>query len=109
MLFQLEYSDNHTETEDIATVKIGELGTVLVILLKRFCPQRILCSLFTSSVINVFNSLPYNVEDVVSLRVDSVHVTIRNNQSELAAQVEPYIHKGEVSQETFLVSGLCHK
>ncbi|KAK6736452.1 hypothetical protein RB195_019250 [Necator americanus] len=86
-VYTLEYSGNHTETETIALIKTSEVGTV---------------------TINVFNSLPYNVEDVVTLRVDSVHVALKNDEGDVAAQIEPFIHHGEISKDEFLLCFRCH-
>uniref|UniRef100_A0A1I7X6F2 Alpha-mann_mid domain-containing protein n=1 Tax=Heterorhabditis bacteriophora TaxID=37862 RepID=A0A1I7X6F2_HETBA len=54
--------------------------------------------------IQVYNSLPYNINDVIALRVDTVDITVFENGKEIEAQIEPYIHLGDIAQKTFLIT-----
>ncbi|CAJ0597017.1 unnamed protein product [Cylicocyclus nassatus] len=83
----LEYSDNNNETESLEVLEVAKLGRI---------------------VVNAYNSLPYDIEDVVSLRVDTANVAVSINGGEVKAQIEPYIHQGTIPQHSFLLAFRCH-
>ncbi|KAJ1366364.1 hypothetical protein KIN20_027003 [Parelaphostrongylus tenuis] len=78
----LEYPKLPTETETLLEVNIAVLGSV---------------------IINVYNSLPYDMEEIVQVRVDTANVSVRNGEEELHGQIEPYIHLGEIAPNSFLL------
>ncbi|CAJ0609599.1 unnamed protein product [Cylicocyclus nassatus] len=82
----LEYSTSNSETESLEVLKVEELGRI---------------------VVNAYNSLPYDIEDVVSLRVDTANVAVSTDAGEVKAQIEPYIHQGAVSKDSFLLAFRC--
>lgn len=54
--------------------------------------------------ISVYNPLPYSLSDTISVRVNSSRLQVSSNGNAVPAQIEPFIYKGDVAQDNYLVS-----
>ncbi|CAI4229825.1 unnamed protein product [Auanema sp. JU1783] len=52
----------------------------------------------------LYNSLPYKLQDTVSVRVDVPFVRVEYNGKAVPAQIEPFVYLGEIAQKSFLLT-----
>ncbi|VDL77341.1 unnamed protein product [Nippostrongylus brasiliensis] len=55
--------------------------------------------------VSILNTLPYRLEDIVSVRVNSSQVgVVQEDGKPVESQLDPYINRGEIDNATFLLS-----
>ncbi|WKX91499.1 hypothetical protein Q1695_009939 [Nippostrongylus brasiliensis] len=79
----VEYYESNTKTTALKTLEVGDRTIVL----------------------RVVNTLPYQLHDVVSVRVKSVEIAVSDEDGKpVESQIEPYVKNGRIDKATFLVS-----
>ncbi|XGW19828.1 hypothetical protein V3C99_003566 [Haemonchus contortus] len=51
--------------------------------------------------LKIINTLPYHLEDVISVRVDCTTIDVKLDGVSVEAQIEPYIRNGKIDSKTF--------
>ncbi|PAV69612.1 hypothetical protein WR25_02103 isoform F [Diploscapter pachys] len=63
--------------------------------------QAVSITSLSSAVLRVFNPLPYAIDDVITVRVDSRNVAVYQDNAPVEAQLEPYISNAQIAQNTY--------